>query len=312
MTPSATPGGPDPLATVILTVRNDADVLRDCLSALTRMRHPEGGCEILAVDNGSTDRSAEILGEFPVTYLLEPRKGVSWARNCGIDAARGEIIAFTDPDCAVSTDWLRRLVRGFSDPRVGCVAGGIVPFPPRTFPELHAARRRSHTQQRPLRHPVRPYVMTPNVAFRRSVFEQIGRFDTDFPGGGFEDADLCWRLTEQTDFRIEYVPEAVVFHRYRDTYGEFFVQQYRYGFGLGTLARKYRLTPKASRPTDFARKPWVSGLRLTDAAVRFAGRRLDRETLALRYLDLLRSTAQQAGWSAARLPVPAWLSRRRA
>ena len=289
--------------TVILTARNDADALRDCLTSLTRIRYPADRHEILVVDNGSTDGSAEVIGEFPVTYLFEPRVGVSRARNRGIEMSRGEILAFTDPDCTVSTGWLGGLVQRFRDSRVGCVAGGIVPYPPRTLPELHAARRRSHTQERPLRHPVRPYAMTPNVAFRRAVFEQIGTFDTKFPGGGWEDADVSWRLLEHTSFTIDYAPEALVFHRYRDTYGQFFTQQYRYGFGLGVLARKYRLAQVPSERARAVREVPRACWNLLAYGFRCAGRSLDRETLGLRYLDLLRVTAQQAGFVAARLSV---------
>ncbi len=292
-----------PLVTVILTARNDADALRDCLTSLTRIRYPADRHEILVVDNASTDGSAEVIREFPVAYLYEPRVGVSWARNRGIEMSRGELLAFTDPDCTVSTGWLRGLVQRFSDSRVGCVAGGIVPYPPRTLPELHAARRRSHAQERPLRHPVRPYAMTPNVAFRRAVFEQIGPFDTKFPGGGWEDADVSWRLLEHTSFTIAHAPEALVFHRYRDTYGRFFVQQYRYGFGLGVLARKYRLAQVSSERTRALREVPRACWNLLASGVRYAGRRLDRESLGLRYLDLLRVTAQQAGFVAARLSV---------
>jgi GT2 family glycosyltransferase len=287
---------------VILTARNDEDALRDCLTSLGRIHYPKDRHEILIVDNGSRDASAEVIGEFPVTHLHEPRKGVSWARNCGIAASRGEILAFTDPDCTVSTGWLTGLVKDFSDPRVGCVAGGIVPYPPRTSPELHAARRRSHTQERPLQHPRRPYAMTPNVAFRREVFDRIGLFDTDFPGGGWEDADLCWRLSEQTSFTIAYAPEALVFHRYRDTYGQFLVQQYHYGFGLGVLARKYELGPATPEGTGAAQELVRAGRHLLASAAGYAGRRLDRENLALRYLDLLRLAGQHAGSAVARLP----------
>jgi GT2 family glycosyltransferase len=290
-----------PFVTVILAARNDAEALHDCLTSLTRIRYPVEKHEIMVVDNGSTDGSAEIIRRFPVTYLREPRAGVCWARNCGIEASRGEILAFTDPDCTVSTGWLRGLVQPFSASRVGCVAGGIVPYPPRTLPELHAARRRSHTQERPLSHPVRPYAMTPNVAIRRAVFEQIGLFDTKFPGGGWEDADLSWRLLEQTSFTIDYAPDAMVFHRYRDTYGQFFVQHYRYGFGLGVLARKYRLGQVLSERPRAAQEVPRACWNLMVSVVGYASQRLERESLGLRYLDLLRVTAQQAGFVAARL-----------
>jgi GT2 family glycosyltransferase len=229
-----------PFVSVIVTVRNGAEEIGGCLSSLLRTEYPPRSREILVLDHGSTDLTAEVMRGYPVQYLVEAGPGVCQARNRGIELSRGEILAFTDPDCVVSAGWLRELVRPFEDPAVGGVAGAILPYPGTTPAERFAARRRSHTQERPLSHPRRPFAMSPNVAFRREVFQRIGGFDTLFPGGGWEDADLCWRFSRETTYRLEYAPRAAVFHRYRTTARAFFVQHMRYGYGLALLRRKYR------------------------------------------------------------------------
>jgi len=229
-----------PFVSVIVAVRNGEEEIGGCLTSLLRTEYPPGSREILVLDHGSTDRTAEVMRQYPVRYVPEAGRGVCQARNRGIELSRGEILVFTDPDCVVSSRWLRELVRSFEEPAVGGVAGAILPYPGTTPAERFAARRRSHTQERPLSHPRRPFAMTPNVAFRRDVFRRIGRFDTLFPGGGWEDADLCWRFSRETTYTLEYAPRAVVFHRYRTTARAFFVQHMRYGYGLALLRRKYR------------------------------------------------------------------------
>jgi GT2 family glycosyltransferase len=229
-----------PYVSVVVPAWDGGDELSTCLDTLARLDYPADRHEIIVVDSGGDDRIGRIADRYPVRYVREPQPGVAHARNAGIEASRGEIVAFTDTDCAVSTGWLRELVRKFADPAAGAVAGAIVPFPPETDVERYAARRLSHSQLRPLNHPVRPYAMTPNLAFRRDVLARIGMFDTAFPGGGWEDADLCWRFARETGLELRYAPRAAVFHHYRATQWDFFVQHYRYGYGLALLYRKYR------------------------------------------------------------------------
>ena len=295
--------GCPPLVSVIMVVCDEAAALVDSLTSLSRLDYPRDRHEILIVENGSGGGSAEIIQRYPVTHLRELRRGVSYGRNLGIERSRGEILAFTDPDCVVSTGWLKELVDLFADPAVGIVAGGIVPYPPRTLPELHAARRRSHSQERPLSHPERPFALNPNLAVRRAVFSDVGCYDTVFPGGGWEDADLCWRVKRQTWWALQWAPRAVVFHRYRDRWIDFFAQQYRYGLGLGILHLKYEdelhwgRDERAQSVGRFAR----SLEELSKAGVLFLAGRQNRMYLGLRALDCIREVAQQSGFSVARL-----------
>lgn len=228
-----------PYVSVIISALDNEALIKNCLISLLQMLYPSERREIVVVDNGSKDRTAEIIKSFPVRYFYERRRGVSYARNRGIEASKGEILAFTDPDCVASKGWLNELIQAFEEEEVGGVAGAIIPYPGQTPAELYAARIRSHSQERPMNYSLRPFAMTPNIAFRREVFQQIGRFDTQFPGGGWEDADLCWRLSRETNLKLKYAPRAIVFHRYRTTAKDFFIQHVRYGSGLAILFAKY-------------------------------------------------------------------------
>ena len=226
-----------PFISVVVPVRNGERSIRECLASLLRMDYPEARREFLVVDNGSTDRTAEIIKSFPVRYLWEERRGIPYARNQGIAASRGTIVAFTDADCVVSSRWLRELVQGFEEEGVGGVEGETVDYPPVTPVEQYTARRRSFSYQYRLVSFLSPYVITANVAFRREVFDRIGLFDPHFIGGS--DVDFSWRFFEETDLKLRYNPRAVVFHRHRSTMRGFLSQHVRNGHSLATLKVKY-------------------------------------------------------------------------
>jgi GT2 family glycosyltransferase len=204
-------------------------------------------------------------------------------------------VAFTDPDCRIATSWLQELVRPFGDEVVGAVGGAIVPSPPATDAERYAARRLSHSQLRPLSHTDRPFAMTPNLAFRRHLLARVGMFDTSFPGGGWEDADLCWRFARSTGLKLVYAPRAVVFHHYRATPREFLVQHYRYGYGLGLVSRKHAAelgTAWLKRTRSYGSLPRATRSWLGAELRRLSGRRVD---LLTPRFDLLRLLGQRAG-----------------
>ena len=171
--------------------------------------------------------------------LGEERPGAAAARNRGIEASSGSIVAFTDADCRVTRGWLRELVAGFSDESVGAVEGEILDYPPVTLAQRYTARRRSYSGQARRGSPLAPYLSTGNVAFRRDVVERIGLFDPRFPRAGGEDVDFSWRFFEARGLEARYRPRAVVFHEHRRTVSGLFFQQIRNGHGLAVLQAKY-------------------------------------------------------------------------
>jgi len=211
-----------PFVSIVIPVLNGERTIEGCLSSLLRMDYPVERREIIMVDNGSTDRTTEIIKSYPVKYLCEPRRGPSFARNRGIEESGGELVAFTDADCLVSTGWLRELVRGFETEGIGGVAGEILPFPPKTPSERYAARIRHLSPGRYLRRETFPFAVTANLAFLREIFEKVGLFDTTSPRGG-ESTDFCTRFF-RTGLRLHLAQKAVVFHRHRTTASGLFRQ----------------------------------------------------------------------------------------
>ena len=228
-----------PSVSVVVPVLNAAPTLHQCLLSLLRTDYPSERREIVVVDNGSTDSSREIAAALPVVLVEESRRGAAAARNRGVEASHGAILAFTDADCVVTAGWLHELVRAFDNDAVAAVEGRIVAYPPATPAERYAALTGSHSRERRSAGTSPGYVVTANVALRREVFRRIGLFDTRFPGAGGEDVDFSWRFSQEPDFELRYAPKAVVFHRHRATAWGLFSQRVNYGYGRALLHGKY-------------------------------------------------------------------------
>jgi glycosyltransferase involved in cell wall biosynthesis len=287
-----------PFVSVVVPALDEEATIATCLDSLLRTDYPPDRREFIVVDNGSTDRTAEIIRRAPVRYLLETRRGTARARNRGIEASRGEILAFTDADCVATTGWLRGLVSGFAADGVGAVAGDVLPLPPRTAAQRYAARARHLSPYRYLRRPTFPFAVTANLAVRREVFSKIGLLDPDSPRGG-ECADFCTRLRRHTGMRIEVAPRAPVFHRYRESARALFRQHFGYGQGHAYLYEKYR----AEIPWTWREALHVHGdlarTAGTAAAVglRRVGRRASRSDVEFHSFELLRKLALRLGFT---------------
>jgi glycosyltransferase involved in cell wall biosynthesis len=287
-----------PFVSVVVPVLNGAGTIGACLTSLERQDYPARRLEVLVVDNGSTDDTPRIVREHAARWLVEGKRGPARARNRGIEAGRGEIVAFIDADCLASTGWLRELVAGFEDSCVGAVAGEIVPFPPRTPAERYAGRIRHLSPERYLRRPIFPFAVTANLAFRREVFDTIGLLDPASPRGG-ESTDICTRFLRETGLRLELAPRAIVFHRHRTSAVELFRQQWGYGRGHAYLYDKYRDSiPWGWRQTvSVYRDLGKSAGALIAASLRYAGGQERRDELEFRYFEFLRKLALRLGFA---------------
>ena len=116
-----------PFVSVVLPVLNAEKTIGQVLQILAEQTYPAENYEIIVVDNGSSDRSLQIITKFPVKLLHETRFPNSYcARNQGVLQARGDIIVFVDADCIPEKDWLEILVRPFHDDSIGIVAGEVL------------------------------------------------------------------------------------------------------------------------------------------------------------------------------------------
>jgi GT2 family glycosyltransferase len=290
-----------PLVTVVVPVLNGEATVGDCLTSLTRMDFPPEQREILVVYQPSTDRTLEIVQRHPVGIVVEERRGVSYARNRGIQESHGKYIAFLDADCSASVGWLRELVNGLA--AGSAAAGEAVSFPPRTPVERYAAIRKPMWRESTRHGRDHPWFLLGTAALRREVFEQVGLFDTTFPPGA-EDIDFCWRFFD-AGLEVVECPKAIAFHRNRVTRQALWRQHVGYARGQATLSRKY---------PDRAAWSWqrevLAWLDLLQGAGKVAGgwvRRLgtgDEMTFYYPYYYFVRRLAQRVGFVR-----EAWLKR---
>jgi glycosyltransferase involved in cell wall biosynthesis len=190
-----------PYASIVISTRNRAAQLSRCLQhvGMIRGRTP---WELVVVNNGSTDHTADVLEEFgrqvpfPLRVVSEPVAGLSRARNAGVRAARGEIVVFTDDDCYVRPDLVDRYREIFDDDAVG-FAGGRILLHDRTDYHLtiiESEEERWFPSGRPVPCGV---VQGANMAVRRRALEAAGEFDIRLgPGTPFiaDDWDMQTRV----------------------------------------------------------------------------------------------------------------------
>ena len=177
---------------LVIPGRNAARTIRPCLEAVIPLQGRDGLEEIIFVDDGSTDDTAEIARQFPIRYVRGTGSGPGAARNIGWRTAKSTIVWFIDSDCVAEPDALGRLLPHFDDPQVGGVSGS---YGNMEEDSLLACLIHEEIVERHLAMPKRVnFLATFNVAYRRSVLEQINGFDERFLKG--QDAELSWRVLE--------------------------------------------------------------------------------------------------------------------
>ncbi|CEJ45896.1 glycosyltransferase family 2 protein [Umezakia ovalisporum] len=222
-----------PMVSVVVPIYNGEGDLPELIKCLLSQTYPQERLEYLLVDNNSSDRTLSLLKEYtennPVIHVLRENQIQSSyaARNIGIRAAGGEIVAFTDADCHPQPQWLHSLIQPFSDPSVVIVAGEITALPGNSILEKHAERQETLSQKHTLANSFCPYGQTANLAIRRIALQTAGLFRPYLTTGG--DADICWRILRSNIGGLEFAPNAIIQHRHRGTLKELASQWRRYG-----------------------------------------------------------------------------------
>ena len=226
-----------PRVTVVVASYNGAATLRTCLQSLEALNYPD--FEVILVDDGSTDSTQEIAALFPAVRTLrhERNLGLSAARNTGIYAATGEIIAFTDSDCRADEDWLRYVVgdllsSGFAGmgghnflPSDDSAVAAVVMVSPGGPAHVMLTDR------------IAEHIPGCNMVFHRWALLELGGFDPVFWKAG-DDVDICWRL-QQRGYRIGFSPGGFVWHYRRNTIQAYLKQQAGYGDAEALLERRH-------------------------------------------------------------------------
>jgi len=239
-----------PYISIVVPVYNGAESLGLCLQSICAVDYPKDKLEIIVVDNGSTDSSVRIAEGFGVRFLQETSIRSSYAaRNKGILASSGDLIAFTDADCIVTPGWLKHLVLDWGDPTIGCFAGEIEAYQPESLVEKFSDRVGILRQAGTLNSSYLAYTQTANSAYRRDIFDKVGLFVPEMISGG--DADISWRMQRQLGLKIKFIPEALVYHKHRTSLAGLYNQFRKYEHGKLLWGNYY---PDFPVPTKIQRK----------------------------------------------------------
>lgn len=232
----------EPAVSVIVPVRNGEATISTLLESLSKLNYPQGKLDFQVVDGNSTDKTEEIVKQYPVKLTTQSGTGLNAARNTGLRNGESEIVAFTDSDCVVPEDWVRHIVKNFMEPRVGCVGGSIKgyngdflsEYADNSFmPVLRIFKKREVLDSVKL---LQRYPAGCNMAFRRKALEAAGGFDESIRHA-FDEDELVERVCK-AGYKMVLDPECLVQHKHRSSLKELLKQNFRYGRGIGFLLRK--------------------------------------------------------------------------
>ena len=244
-----------PKASVVVAAYNAAATLGECLASIRELNYPD--YETIVVDDGSTDSTSEIANQAGVRTIRVEHNGLAAARNTGVEAASGEVIAFIDADARADRDWLYHLIETITRRDAAAASG------PNFAPDPHSARAAAMAAAPGLPREVRAgddrlaQLCGCNMAITKAALLKVGGFDPMFTNAG-DDVDLSWRLEASTE-TLAYAPGAVVIHERRATLAAYLRQQRGYGTGEGLLYRKYPLRT-ADGNGMYAGPSWIGSL----------------------------------------------------
>ncbi|MEK7684074.1 MAG: glycosyltransferase [Verrucomicrobiota bacterium] len=226
-----------PLVSVVVACYNGERTLPACLDSLQHLNYP--AYEVILVDDGSTDATAEIAARYPDFHTLRhpANLGLSTARNTGIEAARGDIVAFTDADCRADEDWLYYLVGDLLNSQFAAMGGhNLLPADDSSVAAaiMVSPGGPAHVM---LTDRLAEHVPGCNMAFYKWALHEIGGFDPLFRKAG-DDVDVCWRL-QQRGLRVGFSPAGFVWHYRRSTIRDYLKQQEGYGEAEALLVHRH-------------------------------------------------------------------------
>ncbi len=221
-----------PRVSVVVCAYNAADTIAECLTSLSELTYPD--TEVIVVDDGSIDTTGDIARGYSGVRVIElPNGGLSAARNAGLAAATGEIVAYTDADVRVDPDWLTYLVQPLLASDVVGVGGPNVVPADDPWVSQCVARAPGGPIHVMLDDRIAEHVPGCNMAFRRDALLSVDGFNPVYVRAG-DDVDICWRL-QAKKLEIGFAPSALVWHHRRASVRAFWGQQVGYGEGEAWL-----------------------------------------------------------------------------
>lgn len=221
---------------VVIPAYNAQAQIGETLKAL-RAQAGIGDFEIVVADNASTDATAQIALDYGAKVVHESTRGPAAARNCGLRAASGEIVAHLDADTVPSRRWLCELVKAFEDPAAVIAAGRTICYPPKTAAERYVQQIGLYDAALAVKRTPFPFAPSLNLAVRRRAAFTAGGWNEKLITG--EDVDFSHRIAKTFGANVQYCERAVLYHHARADDKALVRQARSYGAGVADLYSMY-------------------------------------------------------------------------
>jgi glycosyltransferase involved in cell wall biosynthesis len=218
---------------IIVPAYNASSTLDRCLNALmAQTRAPD---EIIVIDDGSTDDTAQIAASYGVRVVRQDNQGPAAARNRGVEVSTGDLLLFTDSDCAPVDGWVAQMVAALADPAIAGVRGAYLTkqrsLVARFVQLEYEDRYRRMRGRRSI-----DFVDTYSAGYRRPVFEAVHGFDESLRID--EDQELSFRISE-AGYRLTFAPDAQVYHIHDESIGEYVRRKFHIGYWKTRVLRAH-------------------------------------------------------------------------
>lgn len=222
-----------PFISVIIPVYNDPDGIEDTLNSLVNQDYSAERFEIIIADNGSNDSTIDVIKEYArnypklIKFVVEDKiRGSYAARNKGVKASRGEVIAFIDADMSVDANWLTEIAKSLKERQWYYMACRV---------EIYYKNKSIYSKYNKMKgFPIERYVHESNYAptcclvVRKSVFDELGLFDSRLISSG--DYEFGNRV-HKSGYKLYYFNDIVIRHPARSTFRKLYNKYFRIGRG---------------------------------------------------------------------------------
>ena len=231
------------MISIIIPTYNAEKPISACLKALLSQTIDISEYEVIVVDDGSLDNTAEVVKNFKTVQLIrQENQGPAAARNKGAKHAKGDIIIFTDSDCVPFNNWIEEMIRPFEKNSEVAGTKGAYRTQQRELASRFVQTEYEDKYDLLGKTAYIDFIDTYAAAFKREVFMQFGGYDTSFPVACAEDVELTFRMSSE-GYKMVFNPDAIVYHTHPQSFNDYFKKKYKFAF--------WRILAVKKNPTKF-------------------------------------------------------------
>ncbi|MEM5875182.1 MAG: glycosyltransferase [Candidatus Aenigmatarchaeota archaeon] len=231
-----------PKVSILVPAYNEEKTIASTLKSLLNLDYPKNKLEIIAINDGSTDKTLEIMKNFRkygIKIIDKPNGGKASALNAGLKKAKGEIIVCMDADSIVKRDALKKTIGYFNDPKVGAVASSLKVYKPKTFwQKIQSVEYIYNIFLRKVLALMDSVFVVPGPfgLYRKEALERVGGWDEK---NITEDMELTFRL-QKAGYKIETCLNSIVYTKTPETFKRLIRQRVRWYRGFIITSREYK------------------------------------------------------------------------